>query len=178
MNEETCGAMLRWISYILIFTLGAVLGSVFPSYSSQYQQRLIAQLDQVRTDLAPFQEIADDFHAGSLTALINHHLNSDDPTFYAEGAAIQMMVINKSDLAKANAALNESPVKQAIFFMENIDYNLARSTWQSYTPSIVATPGAFKFSVAVGAALCLLSYFLLGSIRRVVRWTYRLSQRG
>lgn len=165
--------MLRWISYFLIFVIGAVLGNVFPSFSSQYQQRLKAQLDQVQIDLAPFQGIADEFHGGSLAALISHHLKSNDPTFHAEGSAIQLMLENKDDLAKANAALNESPLSQIQFLIENVDYELARSTWRSYTPSVITTPGAFSFSITFGAVLCLLTYLLWGSIRWIARQIYR-----
>lgn len=167
--------MLRGISYFLIFILGAGLGSAFPSYSSQYQLRLKAQLDQVSIDLAPFQEIADEFHGGSLNGLIAHHLESDDPTFHAEGSAIQLMLDSKSEFANANAALNQSPMSQARFFIENIDYDLARSTWQSYTPSIIATPAAFSFAITVGAVLCIFSYLLWGSIRWFSRYVFKAS---
>ena len=170
--------MLRWISLLVIFVFGAVLGSAFPSYSSQYQQRLKAQLDQVRIDLAPFQEIANEFHGGSLTGLIEHHLKSDDPTFHAEGSAIQIMLENKNDLAKANATLSESPLGQAWFLIENIDLKLARSTWRSYTPSIVVTREAFRFSFIVGAGLSLLFYILWGSIRWFTKSVSKIPYRG
>ena len=169
--------MLRLVSYFMIFVLGALLGSALPSYSLQYQQRLKAQLDQVRIDLTPFQDIADEFHGGSLTALIQHHLKSDDATFHAEGLAIRLMLENKNDLASANSALKESPAKQAKFFVENIDYEIARSTWRSYTPSIVTTPESFKFSVIVGAVLSLLSYILWRSIRSFTGWVFKAPYR-
>jgi hypothetical protein len=169
--------MLRLISYFMIFVLGALLGSAFPSYSSQYQQRLTAQLNQVRVDLAPFQEIANEFHRGSLPDLIEHHLKSDDSTFHAEGLAIQMMLESEYDLEMAHVALNAPPLYQARFFLENIDYELARSTWQGYTPSIVTTPDALKFSMAVGVGLSLLSYLLWASIRFFARWVYNAQYR-
>ena len=169
--------MLRVISYFMLFVLGTLLGSALPSYSFQYQQRLRAQLDQVRIDLTPFQDIADEFHGGSLLALVQHHLKSDDPTFHAEGLAIRIMLENKNDLAAAAAALSESPAKQARFFVENIDYEIARSTWRSYTPSIVTTPESFKFSVIVGAVLSLLSYILWRSIRLFTGWAFKAPYR-
>lgn len=169
--------MFRWISYFVIFLLGAALGSTFPSYSSQYQLRLKAQLDQVRIDLTPFQEIANQYHGGRLTRLIEHHLQSDDPTFHAEGLAIRTMLENKDDLARANTALKGSALNQAKFFVENIDYELARSTWQSYTPSIVTSPEAFRFSITVGAGLSMLCYLLWGSVRWFTRRLYKAPYR-
>jgi len=95
--------MFRVLVYILVFLTGALAGSAFPSYSAQYQQRLYGQLDQVERDLAPFQAIADELHAGSMEALVAHHLRSRDPTFYAEGEALRKMVFSRDQLAQAAA---------------------------------------------------------------------------
>lgn len=162
-EEELNRDVLRLISYFMIFLLGALLGSAFPSYSFQYQQGLKEQLYQLRVDLAPFQEIANQFHDGNRAALVEHHLKSDNQTFHAEGAAIQFMREHRTALATADTPLNEYPFSQAMFFVDNIDYEFARSTWQSYKPSILTTPEAFRFSVIVGAGLTLLSYLLWGS---------------
>ena len=51
--------MIRGIIYIIVFTTGFFAGSLFQSFSSQYNKRLQAQYDQVNMDLAPFQQIAE-----------------------------------------------------------------------------------------------------------------------
>ena len=160
------------LSYFIIFVLGTFLGGTFQSYSLLYQQRLKSQLDQVRIDLEPFQKIADEFHRGSLTALIEHHLRSADPTFHAEGGAIRVMLESKDELVTANAALGASPLYQAIYFVKNIDYETARSTWRVFTPSIATTPEALRFSLAVGAGLSLLAYMAWGFVRLASRRLY------
>jgi hypothetical protein len=163
---------MKWLSYILIFTLGTLLGSALPGYSLQYQQRLQSKLEQVRIDLEPFQDIANRFHEGSLTALIGHHLKSDDSTFYAEGLAIRRMAQSENELVSANAALNGSPLSRAIYFIEEADYETAKGTWKDYRPSILLTADSMKFSLAVGIALCLLSYTFWRIIRLLLKWGY------
>ena len=93
--------MIRGIVYIVVFATGFLAGGLFPSFSAQYHQRLQAQYDQVTIDLAPFQKIADNYHDGSLDALVQHHLNSSDPTFHAEGEAIQLMLDSRIRLAES-----------------------------------------------------------------------------
>ena len=78
--------MLRTLLFVVIFTVGFAAGGVFPSFSVQYHHRLQAQHDQVTMDLAAFQNIAAQYHGGSLASLVQHHLDSTDPTFHAEGA--------------------------------------------------------------------------------------------
>lgn len=157
--------MLRLLVYILIFASGVLLGAAFPSYSLQYHQRMQSRLEQVLVDLEPFQNIADQFHDGSLDALIEHHLQSDDPTFYAEGHALRIMLNSRAELAAASSALNGSPLSQARYLAEQIDYETAAATWRNYEPGILLTGEAMKFSVFVGAILCLFAYASMRVIR-------------
>ena len=76
-----------------IVLIGAILAAgCVPSFIGQYQQRLGGMLDQANRDLALFQDIANRLHGGDIQRLIKHHLASTDPTFRAEGTAIQTML--------------------------------------------------------------------------------------
>ncbi|MDH3637475.1 MAG: DUF2937 family protein [Gammaproteobacteria bacterium] len=152
--------MIRFVVYSVVFGLGVLIGGGFPGYTIQYQQRLYAQFDQVTTDLKPFREIADRYHDGSLQALVNHHLKSRDPTFHDEGIAIQAMLLNQERLAQATSALASSPLEQVYYLYNNIDYDLAKTTWEAYTPMVVTTPEALTFAVSVGLILCAATFLL------------------
>lgn len=138
--------MLRSILDKLVFGLGLLTGGIFPSYLIQYRQRLGGLVDQVNLDLQPFQEIADRYHNGSLEALIKHHLNSTDPTFYAEGFAIQRMADSHQRLTEAYTALDGSLIHQMGYLTTNLDEQLFQSTWTDFSPAFVTTTDALIFA--------------------------------
>ncbi len=134
--------MFRSIVDKLVFGMGFLTGGMFPSYIIQYQQRLGGLVDQVRRDLGPFQQIANQYHGGSLDALIRHHLASSDPTFHDEGAAIQLMADNLLQLSDAYGALDTSLIGQIIYLATHIDEPLARSTLDGFSPAFVTSVDA------------------------------------
>lgn len=75
---------------LLLLAGAALLGGVqIPNFVDQYEKRLDAHFREVQNNLKPFQDIANQFHGGSLDVLIDKHERSTDPTFKAEGAAIR-----------------------------------------------------------------------------------------
>ena len=152
--------MIRGILYILIFAAGFVAGGLFPSFSAQYHQRLQAQYDQVSIDLAPFEAIADRFHGGSMEALVEHHLNSTDPTFYAEGKAIQLMIDSKARLAESQAAAEAPYVDQAVWLYRNRDEAIVQRTWESFQPAMVTSENAVTFSLTIATAVLLVAWIV------------------
>ena len=77
---------------LLLLACAALLAGIqIPNFVDQYEKRLDAHFLEVQNNLQPFQEIANQFHGGSLDALIEKHERSTDPTFKAEGAAIRNM---------------------------------------------------------------------------------------
>jgi hypothetical protein len=161
--------MLRSLIYIAIFAAGAFIGGVFPSYSFQYQQMLYAQSNQVESDLAPFQEIANRYHKGSIETLIQYHLNSEDPTFHDEGIAIRMMVDSQMRLAEAEAAFGASFVDQLFYLYLKGDPELEQATWDTYTPAFVATEQALVFAATVGLLFIALFFLLSVLVRQFFR---------
>ncbi|MCP4091362.1 MAG: DUF2937 family protein [Gammaproteobacteria bacterium] len=147
--------MVRSIIFITVFISSFLIGGLFPSFSTQYHLRLQAQYDQVSIDLAPFEEIARKFHGGSMDALIQHHLDSTDPTFHGEGEAIQLMVNSQTQLAQSKAAAEAPYVNQVIYFYQHADERIAQSTMESFTPTLVTTENAITFALAVGTIIIL-----------------------
>src|ERR1039457_4926951 len=84
--------VIRGVLDRIVLLFAVVLAGCVPSFIAQYRQRASGRLEQVLADLAPFQQIADHEHGGSLADLVRYHLQSTDPTFHREGAALQSML--------------------------------------------------------------------------------------
>jgi hypothetical protein len=165
--------MIRNLVYLLLFATGFMVGGLFPSYSVQYQQRVQAQYDQISIDLAPFQEIANKRHNGSMAALIQHHLNSSDPTFHDEGLAIGKMVDNYA-LLQASVAASKLPLaEQLLFLARQGDKEIATATWQNFSPALITTQRAILFALASGLICCLLTWLCWTLLKLPFRHLHR-----
>jgi len=146
---------IREILDRIVLVISIIAAGCVPSFIAQYRQRLGGRLDQVLQDLAPFQEIANQFHHGSLQELIRHHLSSPDPTFYSEGAAVQAMVDSVERLRIAFQALDTDLLHQLGYLLTGLDPVIARATWEIFSPSFNLTVESVAFAVASGILIWL-----------------------
>ena len=142
----------------LILVAATVTAGCVPGFIAQYRQRVGGQLDQVLQDIAPFQEIANQFHHGSLEELIRYHLSSPDPAFHNEGAAIQEMVDAAQRLRIAFDALNTDLLHQLLYLLWHIDPHTARATWDAFSPSFDLTVQSIAFALISGIAVWLVFF--------------------
>jgi hypothetical protein len=142
--------IVRGILDRLVLLGAVVVSACIPSFIAQYRQRLGGQLDQVHSDLAPFQAIADRNFGGSLLKMIDYHLASQDTTFHREGAALQSMVDAAGRLHGALQALNTDLVHQCLYLVRHPDYDLLRSTWNAYQPGFALTLEGALFALVLG----------------------------
>lgn len=140
----------------LLLLLGVLAGGIAPSFANQYRQRVGGRLDQVMQDLAPFQEIANRYHGGSLEALVEHHLRSADRTFYEEGAAIQAMIESAQRLRAHATALDTDIWQQLSYIVLHHDPEIVQATLQNYDPAFTITPESLMVAAAVGLSVWLL----------------------
>jgi hypothetical protein len=126
-----------------------------PSFITQYRQRAGGRLEQVLQDLAPFQQIADREHGGNLAALVQYHLQSNDPTFHAEGAALQSMLDSAAHLRALLQGLDTDLYHQCLYLMAHADPGLAHATWDAYQPAFTFTAQALLFACLLGVLLWL-----------------------
>ena len=148
--------IVRGILDRLVLLAAVVVSACIPSFIAQYRQRLGGQLDQVHSDLAPFQAIADHNFGGSLLKMIDYHLASQDTTFHREGAALQSMVDAAARLHGALQALNTDLVHQCLYLVRHPDYDLLRSTWNAYQPGFALTLEGALFALVLGLLVWLL----------------------
>jgi hypothetical protein len=150
------GRLLGGLLDRVVLVAGTVVGGCLPGFAAQYRQRVGGRLDQVEIDLQPFREIADRFHGGSLDALIQHHLQSPDRTFHAEGQAIQAMVSSEANLRSMFEALHGSVFEQLVYLATHGDRGIANATWESFIPAFNLETSSIVIAVAVGLLVWLL----------------------
>lgn len=159
----------------LLLICAVVAGGLVPGFISQYRQRLGGRLDQARIDLAPWQKIADQYFHGDLGRLIQYHLASRDPTFHAEGAAIQALVASVRHLQIEMAALHGSLFQQAADLALHPDPKLMRATLGDWVPTFGLSAEAILFALIFAAGLWLIfqaswSLTAAGSRHIASRW--------
>jgi len=162
-------ALIRGILDRIILVIGVVAAGCIPSFIAQYRQRVGGRLDQVLQDMAPFQDIANQFHHGSLQELIKYHLASADQTFHDEGAALQGMVDSAEQLRQALSALNTDLFHQLIYMLTKADPLIARATWEIFSPAFNLTPESIVFAIIVGVAIWLVFLAIWILIERLAR---------
>lgn len=168
-REPRAFKWLRGLLDRLLLVAAVLCAGALPSFIAQYRQRLGGRLEQVIRDLAPFQEIANRLHGGSLDALIKYHLASTDNTFHAEGQAIQDMVNSAASLRSAADALNADLWHQLWYLTRHLDTGLAGGTWSSFVPSVPITLDGLVFALIVGLLLWLIVAFLWSLLARMFR---------
>lgn len=161
--------VIRGLLDRVVLLCAVVAAGCVPSFIAQYRQRASGRLDQVLADLAPFQQIAEREHGGSLAALIQHHLQSSDATFHGEGAALQNMVDAADRLRTLLQGLDTDLYHQCLYLLLHGDAGLARATWVLFEPGFSLTLQGALFALSLGVLLWLL--FL--AVWHAVAWALR-----
>jgi Protein of unknown function (DUF2937) len=148
--------VIRGLLDRIVLLCAVVAAGCVPSFIAQYRQRASGRLEQVLADLAPFQQIAEREHGGSLTALIQHHLQSSDATFHGEGAALQNMVDAADRLRVLLQGLDTDLYHQCLYLLLHGEPKLARATWALFEPGFSLTLQGALFALSLGVLLWLL----------------------
>src|SRR5690606_26486278 len=151
--------MLRGLLDRLVLLAGTIAGGCVPGFIQQYRQRVGGRLDQVQIDLAPFQQIATRFHDGDMQALVRHHLASSDPSFHAEGQALQDMLDSLTRLQAMAEGLSGSLWQQIAYLLRHYDRDIGAATWSDHVPVFSVEPAGLVVAFTIGLTLWLL--FLL-----------------
>jgi len=144
----------------LLLLSAVITGGLVPGFITQYVQRLGGRLDQARLDLAPWQQIADQYFHGDLVKLIEYHLASTDPTFHAEGGAIQTLVLAVEHLQAAVDALHGTLFHQLGYLALHMDPGLARATFGDWVPTFALSAEGILLALGFGLTLWLIFHAL------------------
>ena len=148
-------SLVRGVLDRLVLIGGVLAGGCVPGFVAQYQQRVGGRLDQVKLDLAPFQEIARRYHGGDLHKLVEHHLASPDQSFHAEGQAVQNMMDSLARLQGMMEGLSGSIWHQLGYLAGHFDHEIGAATWHSFVPSFNLDVASLAVAAALGFALWL-----------------------
>ncbi len=154
--------MVRGVLDRLVLIGGVLVGGCVPGYITQYQQRVGGRLDQVKTDLTPFADIARRFHGGDMNALVAHYIASPDQSFHATGQAVQGMIDSLARLQAMVNGLTGSVWHQMGYLTQHFDREIGAATWQSYLPSFNLDPASLMVAAGFGIA-CWLIFMALWS---------------
>jgi hypothetical protein len=143
-----------------LLLIAVIAGGLVPGFITQYVQRLGGRLDQALLDLAPWQRIADQYFHGDLAQLIQYHLASHDPTFHAEGAAIQTLILAVQHLQAAVAALHGTLFHQLGYLAFHMDPGLARATFGDWVPTFALSAEGILFALGFGLTVWLVFHAL------------------
>ncbi len=164
---------MRYIRGLLdrIVLVASIIGAgCIPSFIAQYRQRLGGRLDQVLKDIEPFQKIADQYHHGNLSELIDHHVSSADATFQSEGAALQAMIDAAEHLRRALKALNTDLFHQVTYLLTGgLDREIARAAWEIYAPSFNLSTESVIFAATAGIIIWLLFLAIWLAVARLLK---------
>ncbi len=160
--------MLRGLLDRLVLLSGTIAGGCVPGFIQQYRQRVGGRLDQVQIDLAPFQQIAARFHEGDMGRLVRHHLASPDPSFHAEGEALQAMLDSQARLQAMAEGLSGSIWQQIGYLLRHYDSSIGAATWRDHVPTFSLDPGSIVVALTVGATLWVMFLLLWTAARRGV----------
>ena len=144
----------------LLLLATVIAGGLVPGFITQYTQRLGGRLDQALLDLAPWQQIADQYFHGDVGQLIQYHLASRDVTFHAEGAAIEALVASVQRLQIAVDALHGTLFHQLGYLAFHTDPALARATFGEWVPTFALSAEGLLLALGFGLTLWLIFHGL------------------
>jgi hypothetical protein len=139
-----------------------LLGIQVPNFVDQYEKRLDAHYLEVQANLRPFQDIANQFHGGSLEALIDKHEQSADPTFKAEGEAIRSMQRRAQRFAAERRQLNVELPQQVLYLATRGDRELLDETRQRYSFALLLNREAVIAGLVLMAGVVILVELIAG----------------
>ncbi len=100
--------MLRSYLRMIVFSAILLMGIQLPSYVDRYVQTVEAHYQEAKQAISEFQDEANRYFDGSLTALIRYYDNSNDPVFIAGGESIsglkdryQALMLHRKDLDRS-----------------------------------------------------------------------------
>jgi len=158
-------SLITRLLFLAVAAGALLIGIQLPNFVDQYEKRLDAHLIEVSTNLKPFQDIANQFHNGSMEELILKHKRSDDLTFNAEGDAIDKMYKRFQRFSSEQAQLQTALPQQLVFIATRADRELVDETRRNYSFGLLLNSEA----VITGAVLMLIVVVILELVAALVR---------
>ena len=161
--------MLRGYLRLVVFALGLLVGVQGPAFVDQYAKRVSAHYLEVKHDFAGFQQAADQYFNGDVSALVTHHLQSPDVVFRGEAKTIGDLFARIKSLAAEMDALNGSTLARLIHIIVNPNREILQETIAAYSYTVPLSPDAIAYGVITGLVLSLAVELVLAGLFGVMR---------
>ncbi|MCF2949500.1 DUF2937 family protein [Paraglaciecola aquimarina] len=152
---------------LILFCSGLLMGIQIPAVVDQYQKRVDAHLVEAKELIAGFQQTADKYFNGDMSALVAHYEKSDDVIFRDDAKNIRFMS-DRLNLLKAElAALQQSSIFRTSHVLLTPDSKILKETMQQYSYVILINPVALVWGLVSGflvAALLDVIFGMLGYV--------------
>lgn len=161
--------MARGYFRILVFACGLLVGIQVPGFMDQYQKRVEAHFQEVRTNLSGFQRTADRYFGGSLAALISHYRNSVDPVFADDAESVGALHRRYRMLLAQQQAMSGPWYRAGFHLLFYHNDELLAETFAQYSYTVPLNPPAAAWGLAMAFVLSFLLENLLVFLYRGLR---------
>jgi len=144
----------------VLVVVGMLMFSQIPVFMNQYTQRLGGHFDEIVLHIVSLKKIAHQQNK-SLEEYIKKFLNSTDKDFSSQGIFMHRLLGRKTRLQNHLIRLKESTgIKKLGIFLYNLDFHLARTTFQNFEPAILLTGESVVYGL-IGILFLLISYHFI-----------------
>jgi hypothetical protein len=161
--------MLRGYLRLVAFAVGLLVGVQAPGFVDQYAKRVSAHYIEAQHNFAGFQQAANQYFNGDVSALVAHHLASSDVVFKGEAKTIGDLFARIRALSAELAALNGPSVLRLIHIIVNPNRDILQETVAAYSYTVPLSPEAIAYGVIAGLVLALAVELILAGLFGVMR---------
>ncbi len=141
----------------IIFTLGVLLFMQAPHFIDQYEQRLGGYYQAQLSHLQRYQQIADQQHRGSLSALIEEFESSNQRSVQHTGKNIREIDSQVQQLkTDVDVLANNSFVSKLSYLVTTVKLDIAQAVIKSFKPAMPLSTEAVICGLTGGVLLSLL----------------------
>jgi hypothetical protein len=169
--------MLRGYLRLVAFAIGLLVGVQAPGFVDQYAKRVGAHYLEAQHNFAGFQQAANQYFNGDVSALVAHHLASSDVVFKGEAKTIGDLFARIRALSAELAALNGPSVARLVHIIVNPDRDILQETVAAYSYAVPLSPEAIAYGVITGLVLALAVELILAGLFGLMRNQWYRSRR-
>ncbi len=145
----------------IFLILGVLVGAQIPLFMQQYIQRLSGHVTELNRFVSNLRLLANQSNK-NLTQYIEKFQTSSDLDFSNHGIFMLEVVKRQEQMNNALQNLLNSPTwKKLYFFFQNLQYEVAQKTWESFQPGLTLTVEGLSYMALGGViSFCIYHFFI------------------
>ena len=146
---------------MIVFITAVMAGVQIPNFVDQYVKRVDAHYLEVKANFQKYQEAADEFHNGSIEALIELYDSENNPSFQWGAEAIRTSHQRLQRFSRESESLQTGFWGQLGFLILHGDRELIADTWRNYSANLPLNINAAICGIGSGVVASLLYELVL-----------------